>query len=100
MKQNIKNIALTVLCGSLLLSGCGSDDNDTVIIETGPVKTFNVDGDVAKVVNKHDVFTYPMMSVTGKMVTATTLVFTPKGNAPQGGGVANCGMGTWNDRCS
>ncbi|MQW92127.1 alpha/beta fold hydrolase [Acinetobacter wanghuae] len=85
MKQNIKNIALTVLCGSLLLSGCGSDDNDTVIIETGPVKTFNVDGDVAKVVNKHDVFTYPMMSVTGKMVTATTLVFTPKGNAPQGG---------------
>lgn len=86
MKQNIKNISFTVLCSAVLLvTGCGGDDNDSIVINTGPVKTFKVDADVAAVVNKHDVFTYPMTSVTGKLITATTLVFTPKGMPPAGG---------------
>lgn len=86
MKQNIKHISFTVL-GSvvLLIGGCGGDDNDSVVIETGPAKTFKIDADVAAVVNKHDVFSYPMTSVTGKSITTTTLVFTPKGTVPKGG---------------
>ncbi|ANF81459.1 hypothetical protein A3K93_04130 [Acinetobacter sp. NCu2D-2] len=86
MKPYIKNIALTVLCSSVLfLTACGGDDDGKTIIEFGPAKTFKVDSDVLAVVDRHDVFSYPMTSVTGKSITATTLVFTPKGTPPAGG---------------
>lgn len=85
MNMIFKKSLFTFTCFSaLFLSACGSDsDND--VKSTSVKKTFSIDADVQAWANVHDVFTYEMKSVTNKTIKATTLVFTPKGNAPIGG---------------
>mgnify|MGYP003489179041 FL=1 len=81
-----KKTVLTTLCASsLLLSACGGDGNSGDYTSRTDKKTFTVDADVSNVANVHDVFTYKMPSVQNKEITATTLVFTPKGTPPIGG---------------
>lgn len=86
MQQLLKKSLIALSCSSVLLfAGCDDDDDDFNFISDSKTKTFQVDNDVANVVNKHDIFTYTMPSVLNKDIDATTLVFTPKGTAPVGG---------------
>lgn len=85
MQMILKKSLLALTCSSfLLLSACGGDDDNDVQVQSN-IKSYTVDADVLAKVDKHDVLTYSMPSVSGKSIHATTLVFTPKGSAPIGG---------------
>ena len=85
MKTVFQKVILIGSCSSIIfLTACGGSDGDSIQV-TKPNKTFTVDSEVQSVVNRHDVFTYTMPSVTNKNISTEALVFTPKGTAPSTG---------------
>ncbi|MBP6191198.1 MAG: alpha/beta fold hydrolase [Acinetobacter sp.] len=87
MDISLKKSLLVVLCSSsLLLTACHDNDDDGDRFSSrADKKIYSVDNDVLNVAAVHDVFSYAMPSVQNKEITATTLVFTPKGTPPVGG---------------